>query len=264
LGIDTISAGGTIAFAMECVERGLLDAPWLRFGDGQAVLDAIEMIGGRKGLGDQLAGGSRSMAMVIGKGSIEFAPQVKGLEIPGYEPRALQTMALGFAVGSRGADHNRSGAYEIDFSEQGDRRQGNPAAAEGAMATEDRATIMDCLILCKFLRGALDDFYGEAAAMVSHVTGWDVDEEELQQVARRVATARKLFNIQSGWTPEEDSLPARFLSTALPDDPQARLTAEQLEEMVRAYNRGRGWEDDGFLPDELLMQYGLDSFARGP
>ena len=264
LGIDTISTGGTIAFAMECVERGLLDAPWLRFGDGQAVLDAIELIGGRNGLGDQLAGGSRSMAKVIGKGSIEFAPQVKGLEIPGYEPRALQTMALGFAVSSRGADHNRSGAYEIDFSEQGNRRQGSPAAAEGAMATEDRATIMDCLILCKFLRGTLDDFYGEAAAMLSHVTGWDVDGEELQQVARRVAAARKLFNIQSGWTPEEDSLPARFLSTALPDDPQARLTAEQLEEMVRAYNRGRGWEENGFLPDELLLQYGLDSFAEGP
>jgi aldehyde:ferredoxin oxidoreductase len=170
-------------------------------------------------------------------------------------------MALGFAVGSRGADHNRSGAYEVDFSEQVDRRQGSPAAAEGAIATEDRATIMDSLILCKFLRGALDDFYGEAAAMLASVTGWDVDGEELQQVARRIAAARKLFNIQSGWTPEEDSLPARFLTTALPDDPQSRLTAERLQEMVRAYNRGRGWEERGFLPDEVLHQYGLDCFA---
>jgi aldehyde:ferredoxin oxidoreductase len=261
LGIDTISTGGTIAFAMECVERDMLDASWLRFGDGQAVLDAIELIGSRRGLGDLLSQGSRSMAQHIGKGSIEFAPQVKGLEIPGYEPRALQTMALGFAVGTRGADHNRSGAYEVDFSEQVDRRQGSPAAAEGAIATEDRATIMDSLILCKFLRGALDDFYGEAAAMLASVTGWDVDGEELQQVARRIAAARKLFNIQSGWTPEEDSLPARFLSTALPDDPQSRLTAERLQEMVRAYNRGRGWGEKGFLPDEVLHQYGLDCLA---
>jgi aldehyde:ferredoxin oxidoreductase len=261
LGIDTISTGGTIAFAMECVERDLLDAPWLRFGDGQAVLDAIELIGKRHELGEQLSRGSRSMAEYIGKGSIEFAPQVKGLEIPGYEPRALQTMALGFAVGSRGADHNRSGAYEVDFSEQVDRRRGSPAAAEGAIATEDRATIMDSLILCKFLRGALDDFYGEAAAMLASVTGWDVDSEELRQVARRIAAARKLFNIQSGWTPEEDTLPARFLSTALPDDPQSSLTAERLQEMVLAYNRGRGWEDNGFLPDEVLHQYGLDCLA---
>jgi aldehyde:ferredoxin oxidoreductase len=257
LGIDTISTGGTIAFAMECVERDLLDAPWLRFGDGQAVLDAIELIGKRHELGDLLAGGSRSMAEHIGKGTIDFAPQVKGLEIPGYEPRALQTMALGFAVGSRGADHNRSGAYEVDFSEQVDRRQGSPAAAEGAIATEDRATIMDSLILCKFLRGALDDFYGETAAMLASVTGWDVDGEELQQVARRVAAARKLFNIRSGWTPAEDSLPARFLSTPLPDDPQASLTAERLQEMIRAYNLGRGWEDNGFLSAAVLEQYGL-------
>ena len=97
--------------------------------------------------------------------------------------------------------------------------------------------------------------------MLATVTGWDVDSEELRQVARRIAAARKLFNIQSGWTPEEDTLPARFLSTALPDDPQSSLTAERLQEMILAYNRGRGWEDNGFLPDEVLHQYGLDCLA---
>src|SRR5580692_11432648 len=115
LGIDTISAGGTIAFAMECVERGWLDEPWLRFGSGDAMLRAIGLVGRREGLGNLLAEGSRRAAQTIGHGSITIAPQVKGLEIPGYEPRALQTMALGFAVGARGADHNRSGAYEVDF-----------------------------------------------------------------------------------------------------------------------------------------------------
>src|SRR5262245_26833199 len=123
LGIDTISTGGTIAFAMECVERGWLDEPWLRFGSGQAVLRAIELIGARKGIGNLLAEGSRRAAHTIGHDSLSFAPQVKGLEIPGYEPRALQTMALGFAVGTRGADHNRSGAYEVDFSDKVDRRR---------------------------------------------------------------------------------------------------------------------------------------------
>ena len=121
LGIDTISAGGTIAFAMECVERGWLDEPWLTFGSGDALLRAIELIGRREGIGDLLAEGSRRAAGAIGHDSIAFAPQVKGLEIPGYEPRALQTMALGFAVGTRGADHNRSGAYEVDFSDKVDR-----------------------------------------------------------------------------------------------------------------------------------------------
>ena len=115
-GMDTISAGGTIAFAMECVERELLDAPWLRFGDGHALLRAIDEIGNRQGLGEQLAQGSRWLSEQLGGPALDFACHVKGLELPGYEPRTLQTMALGFAVGARGADHNRSSAYEVDFS----------------------------------------------------------------------------------------------------------------------------------------------------
>ena len=166
LGVDTISTGGTIAFAMECVERGLLDEPWLRFGSGDAVLKAIELIGRREGVGALLAEGSRRAAMTIGGGSIAFAPQVKGLEIPGYEPRALQTMALGFAVGARGADHNRSGAYEVDFSDKVDRRHATLDSVRHAIETEDRAAMMDSLILCKFLRGVFTDFYAEAAGML--------------------------------------------------------------------------------------------------
>src|SRR4051794_699261 len=106
LGLDTISAGGTIAWAMECVERGLIDAPWLRFGDGAALLRALDLAGAAEpGLGALLAVGSRSAAAEVGQGSIDFAPQVKGLELPGYEPRTLQAMALGLAVNARGADH---------------------------------------------------------------------------------------------------------------------------------------------------------------
>ncbi len=162
LGIDTISTGGSIAFAMECVERGLLDEPWLTFGSGDAVLRAIELIGRREGVGQILAEGSRRAAHAIGGGSLAFAPQVKGLEIPGYEPRALQTMALGFAVGARGADHNRSGAYEVDFSDKVDRRHATLDSVQHAIDTEDRAALMDSLILCKFLRGVFTDFYAES------------------------------------------------------------------------------------------------------
>ena len=83
---------------------------------------------------------------------------MKGLEIPGYEPRALQTMALGFAVGARGADHNRSGAYEVDFSDKVDRRHATLDSVRHAIETEDKAALMDSLILCKFLRGVFDGF----------------------------------------------------------------------------------------------------------
>jgi len=249
LGIDTISAGGTIAFAMECAELGYLDADWLRFGDGPALLRALEEIATGTGLGPQLAQGSRRLAMEIGHDTIHFAPQVKGLEIPGYDPRGLQTMALGFAVGARGADHNRSGAYEVDFSEEVDRRNVGPEAAALAVETEDKAALMDSLILCKFLRGVFTDFYAEAAEMLRLVTGWDVSAEELQATAQRIVAAKKKFNIQAGWTPEEDTLPERMLRQPLEDDSQARLSSERLQGLIRAYNIARGWTPEGWLPD---------------
>ena len=241
LGLDTISTGGTIAFAMECVERGWLDEPWLKFGDGDALLRAIELVGSRQGIGDLLADGSRCAAHVIGHGSIDFAPQVKGLEIPGYEPRALQTMALGFAVGARGADHNRSGAYEVDFSDKVDRRNLTLDAVRHAIDTEDKAALMDSMIICKFLRGVFDDFHTESAEMLRSVTGWDVTAEELRDTAKRIVAAKRQFNLLAGWTPAEDTLPKRFLSTPLPNDPEASLSGELLDSLVSEYHRQRGW-----------------------
>jgi aldehyde:ferredoxin oxidoreductase len=241
LGLDTISTGGTIAFAMECVERGWLDEPWLKFGSGDAMLGAIDLIGAREGLGNLLAEGSRRAAHTIGHNSIAFAPQVKGLEIPGYEPRALQTMALGFAVGARGADHNRSGAYEVDFSDKVDRRHVTLDAVRHAIETEDKAALMDSLIICKFLRGVLEDFHAETAEMLRYVTGWDVSAVELRETARRIVSAKRQFNLLAGWTPEEDTLPERFLSTPLPNDPAASLSRERLDDLVGEYHRQRGW-----------------------
>jgi aldehyde:ferredoxin oxidoreductase len=249
LGLDTISAGCTIAFAMECVERGLLDEPWLQFGHAEALLRGLDLLATGEGIGRLLALGSRRMAQEIGHGSIAFAPQVKGLEIPGYDPRGLQTMALGFAVGARGADHNRSGAYEVDFSEAVDRYDVGPEAARLAVQTEDKAALMDSLIVCKFLRGVFEDFFAEAAEILRLVTGWDVTADELRETARRIVTAKKRFNILAGWTPAEDTLPDRMLQQALPDDARARLSPERLTRLVRAYNLARGWSPDGWIPE---------------
>ena len=243
LGLDTISTGGTIAFAMECVERGLLDEPWLVFGNGEALLQAIDLIGRREGIGNLLAEGSRRAAHTIGHDSIAFAPQVKGLEIPGYEPRALQTMAVGFAVGTRGADHNRSGAYEVDFSNKVDRRNATLESVRHAIDTEDRSALMDSLILCRFLRGVFVDFYEESATMLRAITGWDVTADELRATARRVVAAKREFNVAAGWTLAEDTLPERFLATPLSNDPAATLTREQLDKLVAEYHRLREVDD---------------------
>jgi aldehyde:ferredoxin oxidoreductase len=259
LGLDTISTGATIAFAMECVQRGLLDVPWLTFGGCDALLRVIPMIAHREGIGDLLAEGSRVAAERIGGDAPDFAPHVKGLEIPGYEPRALQTMALGFAVGSRGADHNRSGAYELDFSERADRYHGTPEAARLAVETEDRAALMDSLILCKFLRGVLTDFWGECSQMLNLVTGWQTTPEQLQQTAKRIVTMKKLINIRWGWTKAEDTLPSRFLSEDLPAglSPGATLPRERLETMIQAYYKERGWDGEGVPTTETIRSLDL-------
>jgi aldehyde:ferredoxin oxidoreductase len=247
LGLDTISAGGTIAWAMECAERGLIDAPWLRFGDADAVVRALDEIGARQGLGELLAEGTRRAAERVGGGSAAFALHVKGLELPGYEPRTMQAMALGLAVNSRGADHNRSGAYEADLSGEHDRMAGGDAQVVAAVETEDRAAVMDSLILCKFLRGVFSEPFGEWAALLSAVTGWDVDGDELRQAARRIVMAKRVFNIREGWRPEDDWLPERLLSEPLElaSGRVATLTPERLRGMIDGYYAARGLDSEG-------------------
>lgn len=249
LGLDTISAGGSIAFAMECVEHGLIDEPELTFGNGDALLDTLRKIGARDGIGDLLAEGTRIASLKIGKGSEAFAAHVKGLELPGYEPRVLQTMALGFAVGSRGADHNRSGAYQVDFSDQVDRLNIDESAVPLAIETEDEAALMDSLILCKFLRGVFDDRFAAMGEMLRLVTGVDHSVEDLRKAARRIVTAKKLFNIRQGWTPAEDTLPDRFMNDPLENKTTGPsvLSRSKLVTLIAQYNLARGWTEEGCI-----------------
>ena len=247
LGVDTISAGGTVAWAMECAERGLLDAPWLRFGDGAALLRALREIGSGEGLGALLRLGSRAASAVVGQGSAAFAAHVKGLELPGYEPRTMHAMALGMAVNARGADHNRSGAYETDLSGDVDRLAGGAAHVAGAIEAEDRSAVMDSLILCKFLRGVFEEPFEQWAALLSVVTGWDVTGDELRATAQRIVLAKRAYNLREGWQPEDDWLPERFLAEELTvgSGRTAALTPARLRSMVDAYWAARGLDAQG-------------------
>ena len=188
-----------------------------------------------------------------------IAPQVKGLELPGYEPRSLQLMALGLAVSTRGADHNRSGAYEADFSSRVDRLNARPEDVVLAVEMENRSALIDSLIICKFLRGVFDDLFVESADILRLTTGWKMTAEELQTVSRRVVAARKLFNQRAGWDPSEDTLPQRLLRESLPENPKAKISEEKLRSLVLAYNRARDWSDEGYLPAEQLVELGLES-----
>ncbi len=249
LGLDTISAGGTIAWAMECAERGLIDAPWLRFGDGAALLRALDEIGSRTGVGDLLAEGSRRAAESLGPPAEQLAVHVKGMELPGYEPRTMHATALGFAVNARGADHNRSGAYEADLSGELDRMDGGRPHVLAAIRTEDRAAVMDSLILCKFLRGVFADPFAEWAQLLSLVTGWDVDAAELAATARRIVLAKRAFNEREGWQPADDWLPPRLLDATLQvaSGRTASLTPQRLRDMIDMYYVERGLDPQGRL-----------------
>jgi len=258
-GMDTISTGGTLAWAMECGEKGLLPEAQkfgLCFGRTEGILGAIPAIAARTGLGALLADGSRRAALEIGGDSSDWAMHVKGLELPGYEPRGLKTMALGLAVSPRGACHNRSGAYEADFSGDVDRLQSDSGRGTLVAASEDYAAVLDSLIICKFLRKCFADFYGEAAELLNKVTGWDFSAGELLRVGERIQMVKRLFNQREGWQPQDDWLPPRLLCEALPTGVAqgVTLTAAELKEMIRGYYQARGLDENGLVPKKKLQE----------
>ncbi|MDO8688531.1 MAG: aldehyde ferredoxin oxidoreductase family protein [Dehalococcoidia bacterium] len=263
-GLDTISTGVTIAWAMECFEKGLLtrkdtDGLDLSFGNGAAVAEMVDRISRREGLGDLLAEGTRLAAEKLGGGSEHWAMHSKGLELPGYEPRSLKTMALGYAVGARGGCHNRSPSYEVDMSSKVDRLKSELGRGAMNRDQEDFAAVLDSLSLCKFLRKCFTDFYPEAANIYGLATGIEMNAQELRLAGTRICNAKKAFNILQGWRRDMDWLPGRTMSEPLPDGPGAgvRLTPEELTMMVGDYYESRGWTSQGLIPKEILEQLGL-------
>ncbi len=270
-GIDTISAGGTIAWAMECFDRGILTEDdtgglELRFGSAEAVMTVLRMIAEREGLGGLLAEGSRRAAAVVGNGSDAWAMQVKGLEMPGYEPRSLKTMALGLAVSTRGACHNRSSAYEADFSSAVDRLKADEQRGRITAAGEDFSAVLDSLIWCKFLRKAFNDLYAESAEIYERITGWPMTADDLRQSGERINNLKKLFNIREGWTRDHDTLPPRVLDETLPTGVAqgVGLNREDLDMMIGSYYSARGWTEDGLIPESKLRDLDLVDLALEP
>ena len=242
-GLDTISTGSAIAFAMECAQHGLIarDAfgTPLEFGNAAVLAPAIDAIAMRTGIGDLLALGVRAAAEQLGGDAPSFAMHAKGLELPGYEPRALPTYALGLAVCTRGACHNRAASYDADLRSPGVER----TAAERVALTidaEDYALIWDSLVLCKFIRDCFADFYLEAAELWTAVTGLSLDAHVLRSSAQRTWERKRRINARQGWTADDDRLPAR-LFTPLDDGPYSGTAIDPLE-LTRAqfaYERSR-------------------------
>jgi aldehyde:ferredoxin oxidoreductase len=235
---------------MECRQRGVdLGVPAdeiPRWGDGVAVLRTLRQIGAREGLGDLLADGSRAAAERVGQGSDVWAMHVKGLELPGYDPRKLKTLALGLAVAARGACHNRSSAYEVDLSDRLDPEADARERAAAAAAAEDQAALLDSLTLCKFLRHALHDVHEESAALHGAVTGLATSADDLHQAGARIGEVKKRFNLAQGWTRALDTLPPRLLqSSSSSNGDESNIDPAWLERQIDAYYAARGWDSEG-------------------
>jgi aldehyde:ferredoxin oxidoreductase len=243
LGLDTISTGSAIAFAMECAQHGLVDVdafgPPLHFGNGAVLVPAVEAIAAGRGLGAVLGRGVRAAARTIGGAAPAFAMHAKGLELPGYEPRALPTYALGLATCTRGACHNRAATYDRDLRAPDEARDAADRARD-AIEAEDRAAVWDALVLCKFVRDCFDDFYAEAAALWTAVTGLALDAAALRVAGQRHWERKRAINARLGWTHADDALPPRLFEP-IADGPLAgrRIDREQLARMQAIYENLR-------------------------
>ena len=269
-GVDAISAGTAVAWAIECFERGILkrsdfDGLEPRFGNAEAGIALLEKITRREGIGDLLAEGTRRAAAQVGHDSGDFAMQVKGLEMAGYDPRGLKTMGLGYAVGTRGACHNRAPGYSADIQGRVSRFAGGPEHGAALVDLEDKAALLDSLGICKFIRAVFGDFYAEASRLYRAVTGLELTPEMLATAGSRICNLKKAFNISEGWTAADDRLPRRALADAVPAGPNREplvMQEAELRAMIGGYYAARGWTADGLIPKSQLIALGLGDLAE--
>jgi len=269
-GIDTISTGNVIGFVMELVQRGLatssdFDGIPIKWGEPNTILELIKKIGTQEGCGELLAQGVAQITKKFPRSEI-FAMHVKGLEIPGYEPRATKGMGLNYAISDRGACHLHSYCVSVEiFSNKG---------GMDPFLTDDRkvrlvydcqaeSNLIDSMILCMFA------FFGmrmkEAFQMLSSATGLFKDEDDemvLQSIADRIVTMTRLFNLREGWTLEDDTLPPRFLNEPLPSGPAMGQTLgkAELESMKKEYFKLMGWDEKGAPLKKTIEKLKINQF----
>jgi aldehyde:ferredoxin oxidoreductase len=251
LGLDTISAGNVIAFAMECYEKGIITKEntggiELAFGNYEAIITALRKIAYREGFGKILAEGVKRASEIIGKGSQKFAVHVKGLEPPGYDPRGLKGVALAYAVSCRGACHLRHLAYRPNltgshpFGEGRIDRLSYDGQAEMVKEQEDFYTLIDSMVLCKFvcLPTIGPILWDELTKLYSIITGIEVGRMELVTVAERINNLVRAFNLREGISRGDDTLPERFMKEPLKGQV---VRKEKLNEMLNQYYKLRRW-----------------------
>ncbi len=283
-GLDTIGTGATIAWAMDCFERGLITAGEtggldLRFGDADAMLCMVEQMGLRTGLGRLLGEGSARAAAIVGRGSDERVVAVKGQELPAHMPEAKRSLALIYAVNSFGADHQsheHDPSYTAGASNLEKERLamlGLVTPQESEVLTEEKVayawitqkafSVADTLCLCQFDWGPAWELYGpeHMARAVSAVTGWQIGLDELLAAGERRINMMRLFNAREGFTRADDTLPLKVLRPKVGGATDGvAVSAEELEAAKDAYYRLAGWDvATGNPTPATLERLGLDT-----
>ena len=248
-GIDTISTGVGISFAMECVEKGILsrndtDGLDLTFGNAETMVQMVERIALRKGFGDLLAEGTKRASEKIGKGSAELAMQVKGEEIPMHEPRCKQAMGLHYSMHVTGADHSTG----IHDTKALDKDTGAKLYKEGFSAQ-----LTNYLGICKFVPWS----EAQIREAVEYVTGWPVTAQDLMQVVERGVALARIFNIREGFSEKDDMLPKRF-AVSPSDGPLRGLDQERFAEARKTYYRMMGWDESGVPTPSRLAELHIE------
>jgi aldehyde:ferredoxin oxidoreductase len=282
VGIDVISAAGTVAFVMECVEHGLIDVERdlggldLRFGNGEAVLEAIPLIADRRGAGELLALGSRAISQRVGGGSEAWAMQVKGLELAMHEPRGKVGVALGYATNEAGADHlvgfhdpifvnpesvPFKGAMPLGITEPSPARDLGPVKV-GIWYTGERWNSAEKVLGLCFFGPAPRSFIQveEVVAAVHAATGWDVTVDELLEIGERAVNMARMFNVREGFDRRQDKLPER-LHLPLEGGPLTGVSIDrqEFEAAISALYTLKGWDPATGAPTpERLERLGLE------
>lgn len=260
LGLDTISTGGTIACAMELTERGIVNAG-IKFGEAEKLKDVIRRIAYREGIGDELALGSKRFAARYG--AEQYSMQVKGLELPAYDPRGAQGQGLAYAISNRGGCHLRGG-YVIGPEILGAPRMIDRFTTTGkaghTVRSMDLGTVVDSLVVCRFATYACNEFIW--ARLLAAVTGIPYQPEELIQMGERIVNLERLFNLREGFGRNDDTLPRRLLEEPVSSGPAQGRTVD-LEPMLDEYYQFRGWDKNGVPRAEKLQELGLEELIHG-
>ena len=277
-GVDTIAAGATIAFAMECFENGVItteqtDGLELRFGDAEAMIKALEVMLNAEGeLGRTLGQGSERAARIWGNGADEFLITVKGAEAPAHMPQAKRSLGLIYAVNPFGADHQSSehdpyyeeGVADLNLNRLkliglGEPQPGyslTPEKVRFAYLTEVFYSMLDSVELCQFVYGPAWTLYGpaETVEMIRAVTGWDITVEELMVVGERRLNLFRTFNAREGLDRKDDKLPKKFFKQLKGAGPTAgiALTNDEIESAIDEYYRLAGWTNNGVPTPQTL------------